>query len=291
MFNDLLLHPTTRARLEALAKRPSHAVLLVGQAGSGKKTIAQALAASLLGLATAEALANYPHFTVVAPDEKGTISIEAIRAAQSTLTLKTTGSQNAIRRIILIEEAGSMGVEAQNAFLKTLEEPPADTCIILTGTIDRPVLPTIRSRAQTITVLPVSLPDSAAFYAAAQDAAAIKSAYALSAGQAGLLHALLTDKEHTVKTWVETAKKILAMNTFERLAAVEDISKDKASAALFLDALQRIARAAIRAAAAQNKTAAVDRWRSCLGLAASSREAMTHNANTKLLLTNVMLNL
>ncbi|HEU4985335.1 MAG TPA: AAA family ATPase, partial [Nitrososphaera sp.] len=146
MMDDLILHEATRAQLEHFAARPTHALLLTGSAGIGKTAIAEALASSILDVR----LDSHPYHMTVRPDG-ASISIDAIRELQKFLLLKTVGDKP-FRRTIIIEYAHAMTTEAQNAFLKLLEEPPADTLLILTANSPRALLPTILSRAQTIAV-------------------------------------------------------------------------------------------------------------------------------------------
>ena len=184
-----------------------------------------------------------------------------------------------------------MGIEAQNAFLKTLEEPPVDTCIIITSSTAKPLLPTIRSRAQSITILPVTAAAAEAFYGAKHQPLDIQNAYALSDGNAGLLNALLANQDHIIRTQVASAKQLLGLGVFERLAKVEELSKEKSAAVSLIDALNRIARAALRSAAKNGNPESVVRWHNTLGLIDTSRISITKNANTKIVLSNLFIGL
>lgn len=74
--------------------------------------------------------------------------VEAIRAIRSDAYIQ---SQEGGRKVYLLFRAESMSAEAQNALLKVLEEPPADTVFILTCLTANRLLQTIRSRSQIIT--------------------------------------------------------------------------------------------------------------------------------------------
>jgi DNA polymerase-3 subunit delta' len=84
------------------------------------------------------------------------IGITPIRELEASLALLPVEGG---RRVALIERADRMSEPAQNALLKTLEEPPAQTHIILAAAEDSSLLPTIRSRCA---VIRLGLPDSAA---------------------------------------------------------------------------------------------------------------------------------
>src|SRR3989344_5940234 len=72
---------------------------------------------------------------------KGSHTINSIREINQTLSLKSPGT-----RAVLLEEADKLTQEAANAFLKTLEEPPQNTIIILTAPSKDSVTDTITSR-------------------------------------------------------------------------------------------------------------------------------------------------
>lgn len=75
------------------------------------------------------------------------IGIEDIKQMQKKIFLKPIKSES---KVIIIDEAELLTVEAQNALLKILEEPPAHTLIILSTNTKETLLPTILSRCQII---------------------------------------------------------------------------------------------------------------------------------------------
>ncbi len=100
------------------------------------------------------AAGNHPDTIIIEPNEKRLIPIADVRELSSRLHLRATESKT---RVVLFFEADHMNPAAQNAVLKTLEEPPGDTCFLLTGRRYRQFLPTIRSRVQRIQLAPPSL--------------------------------------------------------------------------------------------------------------------------------------
>ncbi len=292
MFDRLLIHPRTRAQLLQFVNKPSHGLILIGQEGSGKKTIAHEIAAAMLNIESTK-LESYPYYTLIDPDEQS-ITIDDIRALQKLLTLRTPQVEGInIRRVLTIIDAGRMRFEAQNAFLKSLEEPPHDTCIIMTADANGDVLETIYSRVQRIDILPVS-EEMAKDYFTKQGVPALEIArnYALSQGQVGLLSSLLSKESvHPLKDWVQIAKSLLAKSAGERILQTEVFSKDKPGIILLLDALGRISYAALTQAATSNNKIALERWRNSLQTIADTHEALSHNANTKLMLDHLLLNI
>ena len=96
------------------------------------------------------ALGNDPDFFLLQAEESS-IGIEEIRNLQKKLTLKPfSGNQ----KICLILEAQNLTLEAQNSFLKTLEEPPKDTKILLSLPEASLLIPTVVSRCQLINLSP-----------------------------------------------------------------------------------------------------------------------------------------
>ena len=115
-----------------------HGVLLAGPEGSGKKDYArQAAALYLKGTAEPEALTDCPYFR-----EMEDTSIETLRDCCAELNQQAFGRG---RRCLLLPDAHLLDMRTQNTLLKTLEEPPEEALLVLTGN-EEGLLPTIRSR-------------------------------------------------------------------------------------------------------------------------------------------------
>ena len=139
-----------------------HAILLSGPEGIGKHDFANNICEAILcqqvadtGFACGQCKhcllmeANtYPDFVHVQPEEdKNTISIDEIRELIAKLHLTKHFES---KKIALIEHADCMNTNAANALLKTLEEPPDDTIIILVTSAPLKLSATIRSRCQFV---------------------------------------------------------------------------------------------------------------------------------------------
>jgi DNA polymerase-3 subunit delta' len=290
MPSNLILHRVTQAQVDQFLANPAHAVLIAGPDGSGKTTLAEHIASKLLCIEQNK-LNTYPHFVRLTPNGTS-ISIESIRELQKFLQLKTIGSQP-IRRTIIIEHAQALTTEAQNAYLKLLEEPPADTLMILTVSSPRALLPTILSRLQTITVhMPTEAQLQPLLASAGKDDTTLRQAYFLSGGLPGLLSALIGgDEAHPLLASVVTAKEILQKNPFERLSLVDSLSKQKEAIIPVLEALERIAQAGLQGAAAKQDAPRLKQWHHIRKNTLAAREALQRSANAKLTLSNLFLHL
>ncbi|HSW98678.1 MAG TPA: hypothetical protein VLF71_02465 [Candidatus Saccharimonadales bacterium] len=288
---ELILHPTTDAQTSQFMANPAHAVLITGPDGIGKAALAGHMVAALLGIPD---LASYPHFLRLTPDGTS-ISIDKIRELQKFLQLKTAGARP-LRRAVIIEHASALTTEAQNAYLKLLEEPPADTLMVLTASSPRALLPTILSRLQTITVhAPSAAQLQPLLQASGKDETTLRQAYFLSGGLPGLLTALISNsadgEAHPLLGAVTTAKELLQKAPFERLAYVEALSKQKESALAVLEALDRMAQASLGASAAKQDAARLKQWHTIRKNTLQARQSLEKSANTKLTLSNLFLHL
>lgn len=290
-LNDLLMHPSTKFMLESFIKKPSHALLIVGGRGSGKRTAAKAVASQLLGV-TLSALDSYPYFTHIlkSPGDKE-IPVESIRSLNKSLRLRTTGG-GSIRRAVLIEGADDMTLEAQNSMLKMLEEPSADTVFIITAPSERSMVSTITSRAQIVTVNPIGLEEAREFYSSDIPAEPLEKAWQLSQGYTGLLTALLNNKEpHPLKEAVDTAKTLLRQSPYERVILLDGISKDKSELVLLLDALNRVITSLHHASVKAGNTSQQKKLLDCRKLIQKLLSDLSANANPRLVILRLAMNL
>jgi DNA polymerase III delta prime subunit len=285
-MKNLVLNPLTRQQVDVFTAKPSHALMLVGPRGSGKHTLAAAVAETVMGLPEG-GFAGHPYALVVAPEDGKAIGIEAARQLERFLALKVPG-KNTHDRVIIIEDAHLLTTEAQNALLKTLEEPPEGTILILTATHEQTVLPTIRSRTQLIPVGPLGRDGLEAHFAGQDfDAKDIRRAYAISGGLPGLMHALLHETDHPLVSATERARELLSRPAYERLTTVDELAKQKALALDVTAILQQMARLGLQTAAGP----VAKKWQDVLAASYDASEALAANAQPKLALTKLMLSL
>ena len=285
-MNSLALHDHTKEQLDRFAAKPSHAILLHGPKGSGKAALARLLAARLLGI-SAQDLQSFPYKVVVSSLEGKAISIESIRTLEHFLSLKVPTSA-AYNRFVIIEDSDLLTHEAQNALLKTLEEPPEATFIILTSSTKEALLPTITSRLQEIIVTkPPAQKLIDHFTAAGFSETDIQQVYAISGGLPGLMQALLSDSDHPLKPATLTARLLLQQTAYERMLQVDELSKHRQLAIDVLYILQQMAHARLQVTTGSQFT----KWLKILSASYTARNELQNSAQPKLVLDALMLKL
>jgi len=127
----------------------NHAYMFEGIEGIGKKKFAGELSRILLN---SENVDSSPDYINIYPDGSS-IKIAQIRKLQTDIIIKPHKDY----KIYIINDAEKMTIEAQNALLKTLEEPPGYAIMILITSNKQALLDTIKSRCEIIKFLPISL--------------------------------------------------------------------------------------------------------------------------------------
>lgn len=143
----------------------SHAYIINGEPDSGKKMLARAFATTLQcergdtepcnsckSCLQAET-GNHPDIITVSHEKDGVISVDEIREqVVDTIDIKPYSSRY---KIYIIPDAQLMNTQAQNALLKTIEEPPEYAVIMLLTTNTDKLLPTVLSRCIVLNTRPV----------------------------------------------------------------------------------------------------------------------------------------
>jgi DNA polymerase III subunit delta' len=164
--HDLLIE---RLRRDIAQDRVRHAYLFTGPAGVGKRTLAAEFARALLcakadppcGQCRNCALTQkggHPDLLTVEPAVSGKsvrtakIKIDSVRELIHSLQLRPVEAERRVARLLRFDAAND---EAQNAFLKTLEEPPGQAVLLLTAERADDLLPTIVSRCEVVALRPL----------------------------------------------------------------------------------------------------------------------------------------
>ena len=125
--------------------RLAHAYLISGPPGSGKRGLASDLSNLVTGATAADVFASQPPGVYLAePESKSRrIVIDQVRALEHALQMRASGGR---RKVAIVAEADRLQPQAANAFLKTLEEPPNDSLLLLLSSMPEVLPDTILSR-------------------------------------------------------------------------------------------------------------------------------------------------
>lgn len=150
MWNKITGHSKQKNQLRQVIQGGNipHAYLFTGIEGIGKRLVARAFAHELLGN-----LENHPDLVEIEPSETGQITIDEIRNVKDKLKFAPLKGK---QRIIIINNAEAMNVNAANAALKVLEEPPRGNHFLLITSATHQLLPTIISRCQKMEFSPLT---------------------------------------------------------------------------------------------------------------------------------------
>ena len=250
-FRDIIGQEQIKEHLQSAiaAGKISHAYIINGEKASGKEFIARVFAMTLqcergetepCGQCRScrQALSdNQPDIIHVVHEKPATISVEDIRSQiNSDVGIKPYSGP---KKIYIVSEAEKMTVQAQNALLKTLEEPPEYAVILLLAGNVNGLLPTIVSRCVVLTMKPVSdelikkylmeqlkVPDYKAEVCAAFARGNMGKAKALAASE---------DFEKVKSEAVSLLKYARDMELWEIIAAIKKITEYKMEVNDYLD--------------------------------------------------------
>jgi DNA polymerase III subunit delta' len=221
---NIIGHGAQLRVLSASLAHPSAAYLLTGPAHLGKRTIAAAFVAALLGIpGEPSRLHAHPDFVLLEAEEgKKLISVEQVRSARERLMLRPS---SAPQMVMYIPAADRLNEAGTNALLKILEEPPAGAvCVLVAEDMNR--LPaTLRSRCVVLSFAPVPrLEMEAAAQGLGLSKEEIPSHVARAHGRPGLLLAPQTE-EGLSERGRDLARDVLKGPLGVALSRIDEVSK------------------------------------------------------------------
>ena len=295
-----------RCVAQAAAGRQPHALLLAGPRGVGKGLFAQALAAHQLCEAPAgmarpcnecrgcrqRAAGTHPNLFWVRPaEDKRDIAIDDIRELRERLQLSAHYGGS---KIVIVEPADALNPSGTNALLKTIEEPPPKTSVILVAERWRALPATLRSRCQILRLAPPSAEDGLRWLKAQfpeQDEAALKLCV-----RAPMLAAerLAPEALESAGQWAKALAE-LGQGTLAPLRLAQALKRDQAQAVLerWLAVgsawLQALLVPGAGKARALPPNASVESVQRLLSDALEGLHSLERNANPSLLLESIMI--
>lgn len=214
----LLLHEASRKQLNAALDSGSHAVLLRGIKGVGLATIATKKTSPMY-VVKPELLTK----TSSIPQ----ISVDQVRELYTVARGKTSSLQT-----ILIDDADTMTLPAQNSLLKLLEEPIENIRFVLTSHNPEKLLPTLHSRVQAVEVLPVDTKMTAGILSAVDSELKQRQLQFIAGDLPAELYRLVHDEAYyqKVASQAALARKMVEASIYERLVLVFREKLDRVAA-------------------------------------------------------------
>ena len=256
-----LLHPHNQRWLHEFANAPRHAAIVELNHPLEKETITQ-IFSELLG--------------VPGPIEvnQAALKIEDVRQMQHLAKLRKSIDE---RHLFVLDVTAGASVPAQNSLLKVLEEPPANTHILLITESANQLLPTIRSRSQLLRVLPlddVQFKEQTAANFTTLDEATVRA-------RAAAYHSSFAATYSDVSVEFDTVREFLRASPGERLRQVKNF-KERPLALKLLDDLLLLSSQTQRHTARQGKSAATATWLRITAFALAAHQSIEANGNVSL---------
>ena len=220
-----VIHPISEKRINLTVKNMPQSMLLSGQKRVGLSTIAKYIA-NLRKITP----------TIILPEkdekidiDKGIISVEIMRRLYDETRTKT-----ADERIIIIDYAQRMTTQAQNAFLKLLEEPGDNVYFILVSNTTSKLLPTIISRTENLDIKPITDKQSNELLdkLGVTDKTKRSQLLFMASGSPAELTVLADDKDYFEKRseMMRDARELISGNLYKKLLIANRYKDDRTNA-------------------------------------------------------------
>lgn len=264
-FDNVVGQEAVKKHLRAAIRmnKISHAYIINGEKGYGKLKLAEAFAESLLckslnpeidenqitfpGMEPPAAVLpeviepcgeciscrkaqgrNHPDIIYISHEKPNTISVGEIREQiNSTVQIKPYESK---RKIYIVPEADLMNEQAQNAILKTIEEPPEFVTILLLTNNAQSLLQTVLSRCVLLNMTPVNS-EEIKKYLMSQGVVDYQANMSIAFGEGNpgkaLMLAMDTEFDSRKKLVIKIFQKIRGLNSIDRSSLAEELEADK----------------------------------------------------------------
>jgi DNA polymerase III delta prime subunit len=272
---SLIFHPASHDLIDRLRVHLPQSLLISGERGTGLTSTARYIADNqiIAVVEPVDAKGTIDH-------DRGTIKIEAIRQLYEQTRARHTSPQ-----VVIIDSADRMSHGAQNAFLKLLEEPNEHIHFILTAHNPRALLPTIHSRVQEVTLLPITAEQTTVFLKeqGVTDAKKIAQLRFIADGLPAELRRLITDDSYfaTRAGNMGDARTFIQGTSFERLEIAFKYSTQRDKALQLLDSSLTILRKSLSNNPEPRLVAQLERT-------LAAREAIDANHHARLQLTRIV---
>lgn len=222
---NVAFDPRSKTLLDSFVSHPSHALIISSEKGVGCLYAAKYIV---------EKMKLTRASTIIIAPKNNTISIDEIRALY-----RMTKSSRDEPLVVIIDDADTMGSDAQNALLKLLEEPPKQVHFILTTHYYSHLLPTITSRSTHVNMRDISADESNKFLSGIKtvDDSNRSKILFLATGKPAEMLRLTQDTVYFEQQvlLMNDAKTILETNTYERLIILKSYMNDRTKALVILE--------------------------------------------------------
>lgn len=226
VFDGILGQPQVRRFLRSAVQggRVGHAYLFTGPAGSNKTQAAYALAQAVIceqgGCDGCDACKRvvrrtHPDVRYYFPEGASGYLVDQVREIVADVDLAPIQAKS---KVYIIDRADLLGTQAANAFLKTLEEPPAGVVIIMLGRTLESVLPTIVSRCQAVPFRQIPVSEACGIVSQNTGASRMEAAAAIQACGGSLTGAM-----EFVKSTERFAFRARVIEVMELLRNADDL--------------------------------------------------------------------
>ena len=273
-----LLHPTSKTLLESYIASLPQALIVTGRPGTGTlevaKYIANALGSPEEVIMPKKKSKDGKKFDI--DIESGRVVTEDIRALYDSVRGKQTKP-----RVFIIQSADRMMANAQHALLKLLEEPAPNVYFILETYNTELLFPTIRSRAQTLTILPLTSDQSDAYLdtLGIQDSTKRAQLRYIAEGLPVELAKLAADDDYFTERAqrINDARQFLQTDSYQKLLIIQKYQSSREQTLQMLDSALQITRHSLSAKPQAALIAQLERL-----LATRERVASNHNIRLQL---------
>jgi DNA polymerase III subunit delta' len=219
---------------------PIRAAGAATRAGAGRRGAAETPRCECCAACVQVASGVHPDFTLLARAEgRSEVLIEQVR--ELIARFGTRPSRGA-RRVAIIDDAETLGVPAQNAMLKTLEEPPGNAIIFVVTESERALLDTVRSRMRLVRFAPLDISDIEAIVVARAglDAGRAPALARLARGSAGRALRLAAEAEPPIQEILSRLSQVRSLEFVQIQALAQEFFSNREQAAENLELICRL---------------------------------------------------
>jgi DNA polymerase III delta prime subunit len=272
--SKLLLSERAHLQLQTISIEQDQAILITGPEHIGKTSLVNELIAFFLP----KHIDGYSLLQL-----NGELSgIAEVKEAIRSLSVKLT-SDNSIHRIVLLQNADLLSIEAQNALLKSIEEPPARTIFILSANGTETILGTIQSRTRQVQLTTPSYSKSKDYFYARNNINTTTDFARLYQKTGGLPGAIQNELSGSSDDTMNAAKTYITATLLDKLIIIEKISKSRQDCLLFVTNLLVILQALQRSSSLEKVKKYASNVEHCL----TTLQAIQDNGNIKLQLASL----